>query len=528
MELRETGEPGNYASRITDHASLAIFVAAVAVSVMAAALCAAGRYREAAGVTAATIALGVLFSARASIESILIIWFAASPLVSFYVQFPREQAIITFDRVVFALVLIMFGFQLLSRLEDTATRERGNEFSLRLSHFEMIWALLSVLALLSVTTKSEDTGYGTRVAIDSFWLPLVAFYFARHRFRMRGREGFIFAAAVCLGLFLFVTGAYEFRTGTDLFAYKGSQIVRGGEIRVNGPFLSDSSYAGISLLVSLFLIPARRILRVRLDTTARIAYFCAVASAIIASLLPLFRAVWITLALSGLIIFWGLRKSKKDFDSVSASPRLRVSASLLRIRTSRARIVALVLVLLSAAVIGVMFNGEALGKRLSSPESVYSRLATWKAAIGIAIERPLFGVGLTNYSDYFQEKYWGHDRSGESVFDEQAAAFPHSNLLWIVTEMGVFAFALYIAANVYIFLMGYRAYKKAGNVRQRAAAICYLALVVAYWIPGLTLTSGIYSDLNLYFFFLLGLLLNISRTEEGDLRERREARQVAS
>jgi hypothetical protein len=35
-------------------------------------------------------------------------------------------------------------------------------------------------------------------------------------------------------------------------------------------------------------------------------------------------------------------------------------------------------------------------------------------------------------------------------------------------------------------------------------------MAAAYWITGMTLTSGAYSDLNLCFFFLCGLLLNVS------------------
>ena len=54
--------------------------------------------------------------------------------------------------------------------------------------------------------------------------------------------------------------------------------------------------------------------------------------------------------------------------------------------------------------------------------------------------------------------------------------------------------------------MGWRALKRAADQRQRIAAACFLALVVAYWLPGLTLASGYYSDLNLYFLFLLGAL----------------------
>ncbi|HTF36860.1 MAG TPA: hypothetical protein VK651_01020, partial [Blastocatellia bacterium] len=79
-------------------------------------------------------------------------------------------------------------------------------------------------------------------------------------------------------------------------------------------------------------------------------------------------------------------------------------------------------------------------------------------------------------------------------------------LLWIASELGLPGLALYVAANLYLFLTGWRALKRAADQRQRIAASCFLALVVAYSIPGLTIASGYYSDLNLYFLFLLGAL----------------------
>src|SRR4030095_12883512 len=134
--------------------------------------------------------------------------------------------------------------------------------------------------------------------------------------------------------------------------------------------------------------------------------------------------------------------------------------------------------------------------------------ATWKAAAEVVFDNPLFGVGLSNYNEYFDQKY---NREGEPdvyVLGARANRSPHSNPVWIMAELGMIGFLFYLASNVYIFLMGYRALRSQSDPRQRLAAICFLALAVAYWIPGLTLSSGYYSDLNLYHFFMLGVLSN--------------------
>jgi O-antigen ligase len=66
--------------------------------------------------------------------------------------------------------------------------------------------------------------------------------------------------------------------------------------------------------------------------------------------------------------------------------------------------------------------------------------------------------------------------------------------------------ALYLVANVFLVLPACRALILGRNIRARAAGVCFIVLIAAYWIPGLELTSGMYSELNLYFFFLLGMI----------------------
>jgi hypothetical protein len=79
---------------------------------------------------------------------------------------------------------------------------------------------------------------------------------------------------------------------------------------------------------------------------------------------------------------------------------------------------------------------------------------------------------------------------------------------------GLIGFILYAAANVYIFMNVYRIFKDAKGNRGRLGAVCCLAILLACWIPGLTLSSGAYSDLNLYFFFILGVLSSKSSQAE--------------
>ena len=166
--------------------------------------------------------------------------------------------------------------------------------------------------------------------------------------------------------------------------------------------------------------------------------------------------------------------------------------------------------LMAIALIGfvVTITPMLAGTRLTDSRTAFGRFATWQAAGEIALANPVFGVGLGNYGEYFDQTHYYSDEPIEEILESRAVDSPHSNVMWIGAELGLVGLALYLTANVCLFLTGWRTFKHAENSRQRAAAACAIALVVAYWIPGFTLTSGYYSDLNLYLFFLVGVLAN--------------------
>jgi hypothetical protein len=449
-----------------------------------------------------TIGAGFILSIGVSVETVLVVWFATTPIASFFARFPTDRSIITFNRAAIALAVVM----LLARRRDKDVRERAV-----VSGFEVAWALLSAVALVSALTKSNDLAYAMRIAVDSFALPLVAFHIARYHFDARWRGAQLVTGAIAVALFLLATGAYELFTGSNLFQYKGSEIVREGAVRVNGPFASDSSYAIISLLIAIFLVAAPRVFDVKMDAPARLIYWCAVGAAIAASLLPLFRMVAVALVIS-LALYKiatlnrgekaGLRPRRGNPNlsqiTPSPSPLFRFSPFLAWAG----------LALLAIAIWAVMFGPYSAERRLTDPRSAYGRLATWESAASLALENPATGVGLANYTDAFHEKYNFRGEIKLEVMETRAADSPHSNLLWVAAELGLPALVLYAAANLSLLVIGYRALRRPAGRGARAAAACYVALLVAYWLAGLTLASGYYSDLNLYFFFLLGLLSN--------------------
>lgn len=439
-----------------------------------------GDYRSALVVVAMALGAGLIAYPPVSQQRVLICWFATTPLLSYYLRFPVERSIFTYDRVILGSLVLAL---LLSWHKDASALPNR----LAMSRFEIAWALLALLALASAITKSSNVAYATRIAVDTFLLPLVAFHIARNYVDLRRAGKPLLLVCMAVALFLFVTGAIELATGIDLFAFRGAELVREGERRVNGPFATDSSSAVICLILFLFLLAAPRMFRVRLDRAAKLVYAVSLVAAALGALLTLFRIIGIAMIVCGIFLDWSTR--------TGAARKRLLSAGVL------AAVVLVAIVGLSSALVPSITVS-----RLTSARTAYGRLATWQAAAELTLANPVFGVGLNNYAEAYDEAHYYADEPPEEVRATKAVDSPHSNSLWISSELGLTGLALYIAASVYLLLTGWRAFKNAEDRSRRGTAACLLALVAAYWISGLTLTTGYYSDLNLGFFFLAGVL----------------------
>jgi hypothetical protein len=468
---------------------------------------------------------------------ILIAWFATAPFAWFFIRFPAQKSIVTYERLVFGLVALLAllgtrrGSIRLLRLKDevqtgnaaidrTAVESplarplaRQGPVHLRPDfRFETAWLLLTLLACFSAVFASGSTGFAFRTAVDAFGLPLVAYYAARTYLGSPEHRRQIAVAAMLLAVFLFGTGAFEFASGINLLPYEGSQIVREGELRVNGPFIADTSFAIVSLLLALFLQSAPRMFSLKFDSTARLFYGVAIVAAIMACLMPLFRAVAIALALCWAAqgILTALPKRRAGPEPLGGQ-RAGAARSVPSIHWRRlgpavrpAVTVAIASICLIVAVI--VLAPRNVRDRLVSPRNAYSRVLSWRLASNIIYNHPVFGVGLSNYVDYFSKEYSGARTPAELELGTHIVREPHSNIVWIATELGLAGLALYLVANVFLVLPAWRAIRDGRGMPTQAGGACVIVLVAAYWIPGLELTSGMYSELNLYFFFLLGMI----------------------
>jgi O-antigen ligase len=252
--------------------------------------------------------------------------------------------------------------------------------------------------------------------------------------------------------------------------------------------------------LTLFLQIAPHLLKVKFDGSARLVYLCALAISAVATLLPLFRAVAVALVFCLALIEILLHTTGKPVFQTLRSLKI------FRSRRLRLYLVMSLLVVIPTVVLLEMQRDSSIVRRLTSPRNLYARLATWQTAAKIVAENPMFGVGIANYSDYFDAKFSDWREEKDFVEGAKAVDTPHSNFLWIASELGLAGLAFYLLAYAYLLQMGYRMWKRARTGEERLRGGFFLVLVLAYTLPGLTLASGTYSDLNLYCFFLLGMV----------------------
>lgn len=473
--------------------------------VIASLFCATERYSDAATVGLLTVGLvlavrGARFVSPTSLnpfEVTLLVWFVGSPIASCYFRLPGERSLITFDRIVVAALATSFLLGAIRKSHNSLTAAR----------FEIAWGVLTLVALVSVASQANSLGFATRVAVDAFGLPLFIFFIARRFLDVDKCSKALVLGAMALALFLFATGAIELLSGADLFPFKGSELIRGGELRVNGPFSTDSSFAIVSLMLALFLRAAPRMLRVRFDAGAQFAWVGAMLAAAAAALMPVFRSV----VAAGLVA-WTL------FEVLAARTALPDAGRRWKLI---GRVVGVGGLTIALAMAAFLWESPTLAKRLFDPGNLYSRLATWEAGARMTADNPLVGVGLWNFVDEFERLYGDEDWTLEEALDTRIAIGAHSNLVWIATELGLLGLIPYVIANLCLLVVGIGGLKRAGDPRSRARAACFLSLMAAYWIPGLTLVSGAYSDLNLYYFFFLAILwrLMTDGTDESPVLE---------
>ncbi len=222
---------------------------------------------------------------------IVLSWVLLFPLGYYYVSFPSDRPLITFDRIVLGGVTVALAFGA-ARLQMPVPRI--------LKQVGIAWIIFLAGVLLSLRFAPNPLGK-TKELLDVFVLPGILAWYLVRSFPLRRHLSTLHILTCLMAIYVAGIGFAEFATGTDLMpAPTGVFLVEEtGLNRVNGPFTTNNSFGLIGLVTLLLLIFLHRSMAKRMPTWQTLLHFVGVAAALSTAVMPLFRSILLTLVLIG-------------------------------------------------------------------------------------------------------------------------------------------------------------------------------------------------------------------------------------
>jgi hypothetical protein len=428
---------------------------------------------------------GLIWVFEGKVGMLLLSWVLLSPLGYYFLSIPRERPLWNFDR---SLVLLLVASACLSL---PATTMRIPE---PLRNAGIAWGVFLLACGLSLLKISGTLPLlsGVRVLLDGFLLPalLAGCVIVCVQVREQLRLLHLLICVVVIGLA--VIGCAELISGKDLFPIPGAGLYYAGStesllLRVNGPYSSNNSFGLIGLVLFCFLLFLRKAGMV-LPVWQRALHWIGVGSALAVAMMPLFRSIFLTLLLIALLDIWFTHDLRRRIFRVVTLVGLGA------------------IFLLGNAVLPDLYQ-----ERVSSGENVYARMAQQRQTLQLFLRDPLLGVGLNNFiAAVPKDTPYVGAYSGVDPLDA-----PHSNLGAVLAETGILGFIPYVLANGLLVAAFWRA-RRRGSPGFVVVWKYFLYIFLSYWVSGLSLTSGHYGDLNLWYLLTLAVLYKYGATDESE------------
>jgi O-antigen ligase len=402
------------------------------------------------------------------IEFILMGWVLLFPLGYYFLSIPQERSIFTLDRAVAGACIVAIAF----------TAREGRPLPAPMRTAAIWWVFFLLAAFVSLHNTDNPLGASKEV-IDAFVFPAVLGYYVWRNFPVRRRLSELHILSSLMCLYVAAISVAELLRGEDLLPLPSAIMFSddtGVVQRVNGPFATNNSLGLIGLISLFLLIFLRRAIGNRLPGWQRALHLAGLASALTMALSPMFRSIAITLVVIGV-----LEMCLAD----SIKVRLMVAGVAL------------------AGLAGLAFlrfaTPDFFQFRVSDMSDLYARIAQYKQTWALFKSYPFNGVGLANYATVADNVPSSFYRGVESV------GSAHNTLASILVDTGIVGFLGYFLSQVYFFIAFWRL-RLRGTPQAKLAFRFGLYIFLSYWITGFTLTSGYYSDLNLWYLFAMAVI----------------------
>ncbi len=434
----------------------------------------------AAVVAGGAVVFVIAASLQGRIDFIVTAWVLLFPLGNYFLAFPRERSIFTFDRAVLGFCIVAIAF----------TARSAQPMPPLMRTAATWWGLFLVAAFVSLHSMDNVLG-ATKEVIDAFVFPAILGFYVWRSFPVRRKLSELHLLTTLMCLYVAAISVAELLTGEDLLPLPGAIFFSddtGAVQRVNGPFATNNSLGLIGLISLFLLIFLRRAIGRQMPGWQRSLHVAGLAAALTMAIAPMFRSIVLTLVLVGLLeVYW----------NKSAKTRLTLSGVAL------------------ACLAGIFFLRSAapsfFESRVSDMSDLYARIAQYKQTWAMFKSHPLDGVGLANYANVADNVPSAFYRGVESV------GSAHNTLASILVDTGLVGFVGYFLAQLFFFLAIWRL---RGTPQMTLASRYAVYLFLSYWITGMMLTSGYYADLNLWYMFAAAVIYKFACTEHEPVTAR--------
>ena len=429
----------------------------------------------------AVVAYVIYSVATGACDGILLAWALLFPLGYYFLSYPRDRPVLQFDRTIVMLLLGGIVF---------ARGCRRQAIPPEMKRAAIAWAIFLGAAFLGCCRAANLLTSG-RLLVDSFLCPAILGWYVLGQFRPASRARHLHAVISIISIYSAGIGVAEvvlqrhllaFAASADYLARDIDDPTGGILLRPSGPFGTNNSFALVGLISFFLLAFLWNVMRGEaqacgsLTATHRLLHVMGISAALLQSLLPLFRSVLLTLlVIIFLELFWSSGFGRAW------------------------RVLALATIFLIAAGLAALAPG--VFRDRSGAENVYGRIAQHRQSLRMVADHPLFGIGMTNFAAVVGREVRYRAVSYEGF---EAETTPHNNLAFVAVETGLAGVLPYIASQLLLWT-AFRRLRGRGE-RGRLAWRYFVFIFLAYWISGMTLSSGYFGDLNHWFVFAFTLL----------------------
>ncbi len=398
------------------------------------------------------------------------LWVAVYPYCYYFFSFPAERSIFTVDR----------AFSVLLAIEMIAVSRRafaGAPLTRDMRTSAYLWGLYLLVCFFSLAGHSPSEVLPSyRLLVDGMVLPAVLGLYAMRYFPLIEDLQKLHACACILGLGIFIVGLFELTTGIDLLPWNGSEpMFTDTQLRrADGPFEQQIVLSMVAILAFFFIVYLRRLLPRDISAWQMLLHRTGCLASLGAALLPLNRGLIFALIPIAII------------DSYS---RYRL--------ISRRMWAAFFALILLTTIATKLLDPRLYEDRVSSPDNVYQRIAQHQETLRVVREYPLFGVGFGLYHDVASRnpQYMARWKGIESMNVQ------HNVLMTVLSDQGIVGLFLYASAQAFLIRAMWRIRKA-----YPPGWLAFLYCLLIYVLIGLDYATVYFSDINLFYMFILGVL----------------------